>query len=55
MGWDAGGCHCPDNTYWLLVAAWGETCHKCRNWTVLKSPWEWDIEMTTQFVPTIFV
>lgn len=32
MGWDAGGCHCPDNTYWLLVAACGETCHKCRNW-----------------------
>lgn len=32
MGWDAGRCHCPDNTCWLLVAGWGEMCHECRNW-----------------------
>lgn len=31
MGWDAGRCHCPDNTCWLLVAGWG-MCHECRNW-----------------------
>lgn len=54
MGWDAGGCHCPDNTCcWLLGG--GRRATSAETGTVFKSSWDWDIEMTTQFVPTIFV